>query len=645
VPQRILPLLALLACEPTTPTLEGEPDARSDAAVFDSRPPDAGPDARPDVAPDLAADAAPDLAADVALADPCPVDHPEGAPSLSPGVPHTDKICRGRSAWYRLDVPAGHSASAVLAFRHAAGDLELRLFAADGELLAESVSATDTERVAGPVGVEATHVSIEVFGYRGAGGVFVITPRLHDVREAREVRVEGHVRFEDRPFGPEGFTGERVPSPARSVTVELVRDEDGAVVGEAVTGADGGFVLDAAAQPVPHTVRAASELRHRGFVTRVHGADDGLPYAVSAPLVPGEPVALLAGADDAVGGALNILDAAHDAFATIADFVPGPSPPLTYRWTPGRAFGCGSCYSDDTIRLGGQLEDPDEYDDVIILHELGHYFVSHFSRDDSPGGTHRDMAVSPLLAYGEGLAYFFATLVRDEPYVVDTFIDHVRSIDIEAMTVGGRPDETLSGTRGDHPAGDYREELVAGLMWDAYDAPSEDEPHDALALGAADTLHLLIDVLPQPGGDVGPRGMELTDWLNALACFAGAEPVQPLIDERDFPWDLAERLECRKGRVPAPYGLERRAGGIWLVGEAPSGAPLRVVSGTDRRKLRGGPVRCTAPCRLADARPDLQLVVTSPGAPWAGASWLGKDAAAALLGGRVVAGARTYPSQ
>lgn len=642
----LLTTLLLAGCEPADPLVEPETDATPDASVDVDAAVDA-PDAAPDVAP--RPDGAPPDAAPPPPADECPPATVEEGRWLEPGVEHIDKLCRGRSAWYRVEVPAGHAPSVVLRFRHETGDLELRLFDADGALLAESTTATDEERGAGPVAEAPTHVAIEVFGYQNAGGKFRVLPRLFSIEDADRVHVEGTVSFEDRPYGPEGHTGERVPTPAADVVVEAVRDEDGAVVAQSVAGADGAFTLDFPAQPTPHTVRAVAEVRHRGFVARVREARGGLPYAVAVPLPDdarteeGGRVELLAGADDAVGGAFNIVDAARDAFVMLADAVETPAPALTYRWAPGHAFPCGSCYSNDTIQLGGQLEDPDEFDDVIVLHELGHYFAEHYTRDDSPGGTHRDMAVSPQLAYGEGLAYFFAGLVRDDPHIVDTYIDRVRWIDIEAMHVGGAPDPALLGTVDGRSDGDLREEVIAGLMWDAYDE-GDDEAHDTLGIGAESTLHLLTEVVPGRQSDAGPRGMDLNDWLEALACLVGVEPVQPLVDERAFPRTLEDgEFECQKSRIPAPYTIEQHGGELRLVGvaDAPVVVAERVVGGKWRRRL----VACDAPCRIAAARPDVALVVTTPDARWAGASWLGKAAASALLGGRVHAGARTYRSR
>lgn len=623
---------------------------RSDAAVADAGPDaaveDAGPDAARDAGP--AADAArPDGAPDAAPPDPCPGDRPDEALPVDVDAPMQGAVCRNRSVWYRLTVPADHALSAVLTFDDAAGDLELRLLdvAAPDPPVAISEGSDDVERVAADFAAAPTDYWIEVYGYRGAANAYTLAVRTWPRAEAQAAAVSGVVRYADRPFGPLGFTGEIVPRPAAEVVVQVVRLLDGAPVAEGLTDADGAFALDFEALGGPHVVRALAEVRHAGFVVRTRDRDAGNLYALESP--PFEPaddaaVDLLAPADAAVGGAFNIVDVARDAFVFIAPHVDRASPPLTYRWQKGEAFACGSCYSRDTISLGGQLEDPDEYDDVIILHELGHYFVAYFSADDSPGGTHRDLQVSPALAYGEGVAYFFAGLVRGAPHVVDTFLDSVRFIDFEAMTVGGEDLDVLYGTTDDTPRGQHREELVAGLIWDAFDAASPAEPFDAVELGEDGLMDLLVRGFG--GGnwvDVGAPGIDVADFLNLTACDTSSAAVQALADERAYPFAVADALRCDKGSVPAPYRLMAADGGVWAVG--PKGAALpahRVWSGAPGRfKVRGAPA-CALPCRIHDADDDAAVVVTVPGAAHPGASWLGERRRRALAGGRVEGGLR-----
>ncbi|MCA9557789.1 MAG: hypothetical protein KC583_04400, partial [Myxococcales bacterium] len=499
-------------------------------------------------------------------------DRPDEALPVDLDAPMQGAVCRNRSVWYRLGVPADHAVSAVLTFDDAAGDLELRLLdvAAPDPPRAISEGSDDVERVAADFAPAPTDYWIEIYGYRGAANAYTLAVRTWPRAAARPAAVTGVVRYADRPFGPLGFTGEIVPRPAAEVVVQVVRVLDGAPVAEGLTDADGAFALDFEALGGPHVVRALAEIHHAGFVARTRDRDAGNLYALeSAPFEPADAVSvdLLAPADAAIGGAFNIVDVARDAFVFVAPHVDRPSPPLTYRWQKGEAFACGSCYSRDTISLGGQLEDPDEYDDVIILHELGHYFVSHFSADDSPGGSHRDQLVSPALAYGEGVAYFFAGLVRGLPHVVDTFLDSVRFIDFEAMTVGGEALDVLYGTTDDTPRGEQREELVAGLVWDAFDGPSAAEPFDAVELGEDG----LMDVLVRGFGggdwvDVGAPGIDVADFLNLAACDTSSAAVQALADERAYPFDVEGALRCDKGSGPAPFELVEADGGVWAVG-------------------------------------------------------------------------------
>lgn len=349
----------------------------------------------------------------------------------------------------------------------------------------------------------------------------------------------GTLRYEDRPQDESGFTGGLVPTPAPGILVELL-DAGGAVLEATRTDGEGAYAFEATAGGA--TVRASSDTlfgEHRAVV--VDRRRRPSLYTLEAPAREAEPTDLLARAEG-VGGPFNVLAVSYLAFSVYAPFV-GPAPTLVYRWEPGRAFGCGSCYGDDTVSLGGGLDDTDEYDDVIIVHELGHYFVDHHSADSSPGGSHRDLQVEPTLAYGEGLAYAFAGVVLGAPWVIDTFIDDTRFIDFEAMTLGGATEPTFTGTTDGTATGDLREEIVSGILWDAFDPASASEPFDRVALGREGWLRLLIDHFGAGAvPDRGARGIDLTDFLDALVCVSGvpAADVAALAADRDFPWTAPE---------------------------------------------------------------------------------------------------------
>ncbi|MEQ9076046.1 MAG: hypothetical protein RLP09_19460 [Sandaracinaceae bacterium] len=379
------------------------------------------------------------------------------------------------------------------------------------------------------------------FGCDGAGGELDagwpdVQPPVGDTGGDA---VRGAVFYEDRVFDEGGFTGERVERPARGVRVQLWAD--GALVAEGFTDDDGGFSLARGGLDAGDavTVIARAEAERAGHTVRVADrARRPSVYALEEQGRVDEAFRLIARAD-AEGGAFNVVDVSVDAFALYAPYVGEAAPTLTYRWERGRGFDCGSCYGDDEISLGGGFEDTDEYDDDIVLHELGHYFVDHYGRDTSPAGVHRDRQVEPELAYGEGLAYFFAAMVTGRPVIVDTFAGSNRVIDLERVLQNG---ESLDVFRGVTADGRLREEIVAGVMWDAFDGPSDAEPFDRVALGVEAVMAVLVDHFARwPFEDRGPSGIDLSDYLHALVCVAGVleEDAARLAEDRAFPWSPA----------------------------------------------------------------------------------------------------------
>ena len=443
----------------------------------------------------------------------------------------------------------------------------------------------------------------------------------------------GRVTAPDRPFTAAGFTGEILRRPAPGIEVEAVSTDE-TVWGRARTDVDGRFTLPPA-PPGSWRLRARAQVVWGGPSVDVRDAN-GRPYVIEGPEIKGEVGEVSLDVDGRAGAVFHILEEARRGLEAVVEAVGPTDVRLTYRWQAGVAWPCGSCYLPDTVLLGGGLEDPDEFDDAIILHEQGHWFIARFSADDSPGGPHRNRLVSPVLAYGEGVAYFFAALVLQDPLVLDTFIDSVRAVDLEAVTINGEADPALRGTTSGTLTGDLREELVAGILWDVFDPPTPTEPFDRVALGRAGMFEVLTDVFGADPPDGGARGIDLADWLEHLACSLGPTDVQALADERAYPW--TPQLGCGKGRIEPPFTLTTRAGGVWL--HAPAGQSLRV-----RINEKSQWIQCIVPCRVADAHPDAQIVVSAPHQRWAGRSWLGARRLARLAGGRVVGDVRILPAR
>jgi hypothetical protein len=68
--------------------------------------------------------------------------------------------------------------------------------------------------------------------------------------------------------------------------------------------------------------------------------------------------------------------------------------------------------------------DTDHFDNSIIIHEYGHFIENHYSKSDSPGGSHSGTkALDPRLTLSEGFQNFFQAAVQSlnsDPHYIDT---------------------------------------------------------------------------------------------------------------------------------------------------------------------------------------------------------------------------------
>ena len=408
----------------------------------------------------------------------------------------------------------------------------------------------------------------------------------------REVQltVRGAVSYPDRIYDDEGYDGAHRLEPAPYVTVELMNvlsTGEARLIATGHTDHEGRYRFRVRVKaPLSLKVRALSKVVLGLDQSRVIDRSDlGALYAIehtepsrwTAPTESAEAFdaperALLLTLPDLIpreessmAGALNILEATVTGFEQVRVHSREPLPLLTYRWVVGRAFSCGSCYGRTVISLGGQVEDPDQYDDHIILHEMGHFIISHLSVDDSPGGSHRGRAVSPLLAYGEGVAYFWASLVMNDPLIVDWMYPTPWVVDIERGIFNGAP--VTLGVEGGVLDGAHHEELVSTALWDITDSVTEEEPEDLLSLGEERVMSILFEDLPQYEGDVGAAGIDLADWLTVAACATPllTAPLLTLSAQQRYPWGEEELSTCGQKSEERLFELELKEGAMWLI--------------------------------------------------------------------------------
>lgn len=361
-----------------------------------------------------------------------------------------------------------------------------------------------------------------------------------------KLTLTGSVSYEDRLYDTGGFTGELAIAAASFLAIEVVRSADDTVVTSGTLNAEGFYSIDLERPTGEHYLRALSlsPALDRDVVVRDRSAERVVYSVRSEGFIADEltslTVDLVASADSPAGGAMNILHTVMRGFDLIRRHTQVLSPQLIYRWQPLRGFDCGSCYSGDVISLGGQAADPDEYDDDIILHEFGHYFSHRFSRDSSPGGSHNGDKTEPTLAYGEGFATFFGSMVKGDPAYIDNYDDSHKYKNIESAN---EDEEEYFGTQGNALDGDVSEYLVAAVLWDSFDAATDLEPHDFLELGESGVMTLLTESLADTSAaDLGYEGVDLADWMNALACYdpESSEALLSVAQEREFPWSDAE---------------------------------------------------------------------------------------------------------
>jgi hypothetical protein len=304
-------------------------------------------------------------------------------------------------------------------------------------------------------------------GGGGGGGA----PTAPTPPSGPQMTVTGSAAYEDRVYDDGGFTGEIRQRPIRFATVQLVAEGDGSVLGEAVTRGDGTYTLSASVAEgrsvhVAVVARTAQPLPAEVLTTTLQA------YALAGPTLTGGPRPftqdLLARTGD-LGGVFNILDSVIEGGDTVRALQPAAAfGRVRVLWSTVNRQRAQFNPLSNTISLRGHPEDPDEYDDPVILHEFGHYVAHFFSLDTSPGGEHSlfDDDLPLALTWSEGFATWFGSEVRQSPLYMDTFGTGTFVMEIETPTFAGRL------------RGPGNEMAVAASLWDVSDPANE--PHDAL---------------------------------------------------------------------------------------------------------------------------------------------------------------------
>jgi hypothetical protein len=345
------------------------------------------------------------------------------------------------------------------------------------------------------------------------------------------LRVEGTMRWEDRPLSP-GELGAPVALPARGAMVAVVDDATDELIATVSAADDGTYV---ARYDATGDVRVVVYSRSRAEArpARVRNASGYLHAVGGEPFAAGSVTQqdLTIPSTNASVGAWNALDTAVTAMDWLrAEGVATISPLIMY-WEQGS--NTGSYYIGDGNEL--HLDGDDGYDDVVALHELGHYIQDEYSASDNPGGAHDGSPADPRLAWGEGGATWFAIALRGVPYYIDYSAGGGWSVELEERAHLASPTGAMSQ--------DVSEWMVAELIWDVSDATLDGDADPMSAGSRTHVMSVMRGYLLDPQHpDRGRAGMDLVEWLDGWFMHHGlgdCTAMEALVARFQFPYDFA----------------------------------------------------------------------------------------------------------
>jgi hypothetical protein len=376
-------------------------------------------------------------------------------------------------------------------------------------------SATSaTAAFTAPATTGSLSFSLTVTDDRGA--VSAADTVVVDVETA--VAVTGNVSFDFVPFRTLGTGigldyGNISAHPARGIVVEAIDAANATtIVASTITDGSGNYSLDLAPSRQVF-IRAKAEMRKLPSAGSSSSWDvqirdntnanalyaiDGSAFNTStagghdlrAPVAFGGLVYT-----DRRAAPFAILDAVYDPIHVVLSADPTlVFPPLNIYWSTrnqGSAnlnlatglIGSTHFQTADPAGIyvqGLENDDTDEYDSHVIVHELGHYLLSSFSRDDSIGGPHSGENLDARVAFSEGWADAWSGIGLADPLYRDSLGPGQQSefgFDIE-QDAGG-------------PSGWYSETAVQSLIYDLTD--SIDDGPDTIGLGFAPIYEVMIN--------------------------------------------------------------------------------------------------------------------------------------------------------
>jgi hypothetical protein len=374
-------------------------------------------------------------------------------------------------------------------------------------------------------------------------------------------RVSGRVRYEDFAVTDAGLAAAGRMRPVRFAQVQAVRASDDGVLAEGHTDAAGRYELtfNNAGEP-GYYVRVLASSGKAWVRQSVEDLSGALYSWESAERFDESEQPIRENVDFDIdkgdqAGALNIFEVGVVGAAYARTWGGKAVPTLSWRWTEGsKPLGRNASFyrsGETRIYVLSGATDPDEYDDIVLAHEYGHFVMDRYSKSDSRGGSHSSRnRVDPQLAWGEGWASWFAMASLGVTKYLDTNAAGMGvSYSLETL-----PADRPLGNAGGVLHGNLSEAVVAAALLDLHD--SSNESKDTISRGTGAIFAVMTRYL-QPENDKfedrGERGRDLVDLLDGWRCLGfgseGANDSQGLRGNargiHQLSYDFAAVDSCR----------------------------------------------------------------------------------------------------
>ncbi len=341
-------------------------------------------------------------------------------------------------------------------------------------------------------------------------------------------RVTGTITWEDRPLSP-GQLGAPVTRPARGVMVAVIDDATDATLATVSAADDGTYVAHYEATGNVRVV-AYSRSRAEARPARVRDASGYLHALGSQPFAAGatDPVNIAITANLSLAGAWNALDNAVTAMDWIRARGHDTISPVIMYWQLGSSTGSYYQGGDNSLHLDGD----DGWDDVVALHELGHYMQDEYSVSNNPGGAHDGSPADPRLAWGEGGATWFAIAIRGMPYYIDYSAGGGWSVELEDRAHVANMSSSMSQY--------ISEWMVAEVLYDIGDGDGGD--NDPVTATHPEVWDVLAGYMlsATSRGFTGADLVEFLDgWFMTHGMASCSQMESLLVGRYKFPYDFA----------------------------------------------------------------------------------------------------------